>query len=130
MSDHLRALIAGHEDRLASLPGCMAPDGADPCEHHKRALDEIIRLRAENAELRERLRWRPIESAPDESVLLLYKPRIVTAGRGKKRFGMRGEPSQDSCEHRADCCGRFAIATHWLPIPADPSQEEGSCPDR
>jgi hypothetical protein len=83
---------------------------------------EIEHLRAEVAELRERLRWRDLRTElppEDERYLILYMTR---AGRRARPFigDYVLHEGWSGVQAGAD------IVTHWLPIPADPSQQEGS----
>lgn len=42
----------------------------------------------------------------DKTYLLKFRSGIICTGRF--RYGMLGEPSQDTLAWRCDCCGRFA----------------------
>lgn len=69
--------------------------------------------------------WLPIETAPRDRVLLLINAAGVVYS-GRVRYGNLGEPHQDCFEWRAECCGRFGGATHWMPLPQAPEVREGT----
>lgn len=60
-------------------------------------------------------RWQPIETVPayakngERSVLLMLPSNIAAAGR--RRYGVLGEPDQDTMAWRTDCCGRYDTPT-------------------
>jgi len=49
-----------------------------------------------------------------KAVLLKFPSGIICSGR--KRYGVLGEPSQDTYAYRCDCCGRFSTPKEWMPL--------------
>ena len=64
--------------------------------------------------------WKPIETAPKDSEVLLYCNKFIPLYIGKKRYGCLGEPQQDNFEWRCSSSGRFADPTYWMPLPKSP----------
>ena len=81
----------------------------------------LSRLERENAELRERLRWRPIESAPrDVERCILWCADLY-----------RGEPEgpkmgriKDGTVYGEGMSGDWTFS-HWLPLPEAPEASDG-----
>jgi len=64
--------------------------------------------------------WKPIETAPKDTEVLLYCNKFIPLYIGKKRYGGFGEPQQDVFAWRCSSSGRFADPTHWMPLPKLP----------
>ena len=64
--------------------------------------------------------WKPIETAPKDTEVLLYCNKFIPLYIGKKRYGCLGEPQQDEFEWRCSSSGRFANPTYWMPLPKSP----------
>lgn len=64
--------------------------------------------------------WKPIETAPKDTEVLLYCNKFIPLYIGKKRYGSLGEPQQDEFEWRCSSSGRFANPTYWMPLPQPP----------
>jgi hypothetical protein len=64
--------------------------------------------------------WKPIETAPKDTEVLLYCNKLIPLYIGKKRYGCLGEPQQDEFEWRCSSSGRFANPTYWMPLPKSP----------
>ena len=83
-------------------------------------LDQMVMTRenyldAADAAIAAVFQWQPIETAPKNETILLLSPGSIYVG--SYRDGMRGEPRQGERFWRADCCGRMASPTHWMPLP-------------
>ena len=64
--------------------------------------------------------WKPIETAPKDTEVLLYCNKFIPLYIGRKRYGCLGEPQQDEFEWRCSSSGRFANPTYWMPLPKSP----------
>jgi len=69
-------------------------------------------------------KWKPIESAPKDTEVLLYAGKYIGMYLGKLRKGRYySEPSPDSVVWR-DAGGRFGTPTHWIELPKPPKEEQ------
>lgn len=98
------------------------------CDTSEAMADEIIRLRAENASLRERTRWIPVsERLPeDEEEVLLFADQSglfiatfhdASSGRGIDTFETDGDDM-------APVFHPDSSVLHWMPKPEAPKEEE------
>lgn len=77
------------------------------------------------------MEWQPIETAPKDERILLYRPtagftwtRVVIGRFDSDRYAKRPRPYwQHDLEHLAGKAeGRAVNPTHWMPLPAPPSE--------
>lgn len=113
--------ISPPEDVIERLRDTWPSSLSELARQREQAADTIasLKARAESAErerdqLREALRWQPIETAPTDSteVLVLVRPKVI-------RLGWYFAPSgrtQGWCDER----GNSIRPTHWMPRPAAP----------
>jgi hypothetical protein len=59
--------------------------------------------------------WQPIETAPSDTVVLLYTPHLHVTNP---------ERIEARIYHVSRAGSRHAWATHWMPLPAPPSQPD------
>ena len=71
------------------------------------------------------MEWKPITTADKDreapSILLACAGAMTPIYCGRWRHGYLGEPQQDVFAWRCDSSGRFANPTHWMELPAKPS---------
>ena len=76
------------------------------------------------------MEWKPITTADKDreapSILLACDGAMTPIYCGRWRHGYLGEPQQDVFAWRCDSSGRFANPTHWMELPAKPSNVEFS----
>jgi hypothetical protein len=71
--------------------------------------------------------WRPIKSAPKDGTFILlfgnqHKHNLVNFG-GKIVFSGYWDAIDSAwCSHGSTAMGPFYSPTHWMPLPAPPSQ--------
>ena len=74
------------------------------------------------------MEWKPITTADKDreapSILLACAGAMTPIYCGRWRHGYLGEPQQDVFAWRCDSSGRFANPTHWMELPAKPSNAE------
>jgi hypothetical protein len=78
------------------------------------------------------MKWQPIESAPKDQIILLYRPghrvswQSVAPGKyNDDKYAKRPRPFWASwmlCSGKLD--DRFYPPTHWMPMPNPPTSEE------
>jgi len=54
------------------------------------------------------------ERTPPEQKKVLGRTKQGIVASIRYRYGNLGEPSQDDCGWRCDCCGRLGGFTHWM----------------
>ena len=78
---------------------------------------------SEAAAIRERLEWRPIETAPKDgtAVLCLAADGTVRVGRRKLSFEKSGKYECFRSDEHAPGHSWSIIPTHWQPLPEPPN---------
>ncbi len=66
--------------------------------------------------MKQQIEWK--EGCPpkndNKTYLLKFKGSIICTGR--YRYGLKGEPSQNTIAWRCDCCGRYATPIEYTTI--------------
>lgn len=132
LAEHLRAakdqllqFLRERSDEQAS-PSTPSPHGDDPSPASVQAHDaqRFQRLQMENASLNAKIAqlrtqafgWQPIETAPKDGT----QPFIVWFGSGTPDL----VGGWHECEEIRELSGGEDTATHWMPVPAPPSDQE------
>src|ERR1700690_2715006 len=82
----------------------------------QRLSEQLAAAKRECERLRNTRQWQPIETAPKDTVVLLYTPH---------RHFANPERIEACVYHDSQGGSRHAWATHWQPLPDPPARREG-----
>lgn len=66
-----------------------------------------------------RPQWRPIETAPEETSVLIWDGKMICAAHRWKTIGNKSFWSCDGADGY-ECENMFDNPTHWMPLPEPP----------
>lgn len=107
----------------ASIEACKMEANDETVKHYTESFlkeADAALLACGYQKMREALEWRPIETAPHETLVLLYSPgfghvryEVGYASSGSRRTLSNGDVVSNQSWH--------GYATHWMPLPSPPA---------
>jgi hypothetical protein len=67
--------------------------------------------------------WQPIETAPEQTDVVVYIPKAKRRPVRLGRYGIKGDGGR-LWTYGGEFAFDVGVATHWMPLPAPPAAEQ------